>query len=133
MLEQRQSLIEERRKAAADTKRQKEAIAKVMEEVRTNASKANKLISQALTGKLSFSDLTGGGNGGGKKRSKSAGDTSMSKNKTSSDLLGLDRRNQSAGDDEFNADINASQHQFHPSVVESGNAKPYISPYDSVA
>ena len=46
MLEQRKTLIDDRRKAAAQTKKQKEAIARVMEEVRTNASKAQKLITQ---------------------------------------------------------------------------------------
>jgi hypothetical protein len=57
MLEQRQSLIEERRKSAIMTRLQKEAIAKMMEEVRTNASKASKIINQAVSGKFSLDTI----------------------------------------------------------------------------
>lgn len=127
MLDQRQTLIQERRRAAAETKKQKDAIAKVMEEVRTNATKANKLISQALTGKLSFSDLTSTGGGGGT-RSKSAAEKSVKKNKTTSHLLGLDRESKSAGD---NSDVDASQHNFL-TTSDATASKPYVSPYDSI-
>lgn len=59
MLTQKQSLIQDRRDAARKTKMQKEQIAKVMEELRCNASKANKIITLAMSGKVSLSDLTG--------------------------------------------------------------------------
>ena len=58
MLDQRRQLIQERRRAAAETKRQKELIAKAMEDVRSNATKANQLITNALAGKLSLADIT---------------------------------------------------------------------------
>lgn len=73
MLEQRHALLEERRKAAIQTKRQKEQLARMMEEVRTNATKASKLITQALSGKLSLDSLaaTDGGSKKTKKRPQS--------------------------------------------------------------
>jgi hypothetical protein len=51
-------LIKQRREAAAKTKLQKDAIAKVMEQVRTDASKANKIIKMVMSGKGTISELT---------------------------------------------------------------------------
>ena len=68
MLNMKVKLIDDRRKASASTKLQKDAIAKVMEEVRSNASKANKIITQALTGKISIASLTGDSSPGKKKK-----------------------------------------------------------------
>mmetsp|Transcript_31455 Transcript_31455/g.45274 ORF Transcript_31455/g.45274 Transcript_31455/m.45274 type:complete len:324 (-) Transcript_31455:212-1183(-) len=104
MIEQRRALIKERREAARATKLQKEAIAKVMEEVRTNASKANKIITQALSGKITLESLTAPPTSPGG-RSKSASVRRL-KNTTSADSLGLagGRTSKSAGDntEDFN-------------------------------
>ncbi len=130
MLDQRSALIHERRKAAIATKLKKESIAKVMEEVRTNATKANKIIAQALTGKITLESLTGGDSMA--KRSKSADKLrkKTASQRMSADALGLGRNSKSAGgyEDTFDEDKLYS-------AVEAGDAsaaKPYISPYDSV-
>ena len=52
-------LTDDRRKSAAATKLQKEKISAVMESVRSDASKAQKIISKALSGKISLAALTG--------------------------------------------------------------------------
>jgi hypothetical protein len=131
MLDQRSALIHERRKAAIATKLKKESIAKVMEEVRTNATKANKIIAQALTGKITLESLTGGGDSMAK-RSKSADKLrkKTASQRMASDALGLGRNSKSAGgfEDTFDEDKLYS-------ALEAGDAspaKPYISPYDSV-
>lgn len=134
MLTQREELVAERRRAAAETKRQKEAITKVMDEVRTNATKASKLISAALSGKLSFADLTKTSTSSPVSRTKSA--SRDRKTKTSSDLLGLDRESKSAGNngDEYNNDVKASDHEYFNTAADGATpSKPYVSPYDSIA
>jgi len=65
-------LTDDRRKNAAATKIQKEKISKVMESVRSDASKAQKIISKALSGKISLAALTGTEGKKVPKRSKSA-------------------------------------------------------------
>jgi hypothetical protein len=52
MLSLRQQLTNDRRKAAAAIRIQKENVTKVMEEVRCNASKANKMINAAMSGEI---------------------------------------------------------------------------------
>lgn len=140
MLEQKKALIEERKRAAAATKIQKEAIAKVMEEVRTNASKANKIISQALSGKVTLESLTapGGGKGGkgsSKKRPKSASRSGKSLNgddRIESSTMGLGRQSHSAGafdkDDLDDGEMEASNKMY--SLPNHNPPTPYISPYD---
>lgn len=120
MLQMRRSLIDDRRRAAAQTKRQKEAIAAVMEEVRTNASKAAKLIGKAMTGNISLASLTGGDKIA-KKTSKKA--------KSTAELLGLERESQSAGQAiERPAGMEERLYSQNPDAVAP---KPYISPFDS--
>lgn len=60
MLEQRRMLIAERRKAAAETKRQKELLTKAMEEIRSNATKASHFVEDALSGRMSIHDIARG-------------------------------------------------------------------------
>ena len=120
MLSTRLSLIADRRDAAAKTKRQKEQIAAVMEEVRCNASKAAKLISKAMSGQISLGELTGTGSPSGKKK--------KNKTKTSQELLGLDRESVSAGDAiERPAGMQQKVYSQNPENVPP---KPYISPFD---
>jgi len=124
MLSTRLSLIADRRDAAAKTKRQKEQIAAVMEEVRCNASKAAKLISKAMSGQISLGELTGTGSPSGKKKKNN-------KAKTSQELLGLDRESVSAGDAiERPAGMQQKVYSQNPENVPP---KAYISPFDQPA
>lgn len=146
MINQRTALIQERRKAAIATKLKKESIAKVMEEVRTNASKANKIIAQALTGKITLESLTSTGGSVDGKRSKSADKlrkktaSQRGANDLSSDALGLGRKVKSAGGQsgfdtaEFERGMEAADHLAYSAVAPQNSSppKPYISPYDSV-
>lgn len=149
MINQRSALIQERRKAAIATKLKKESIAKVMEEVRTNASKANKIIAQALTGKITLESLTstGGGSIDGKRsksadklRKKTASQRSGQNDLLSSDALGLGRKVKSAGGQsgydtaEFERGMEAADKLAYSAVAPQNSSppKPYISPYDSV-
>lgn len=120
MLTMRQKLIADRRQAAAQTKRQKEQIAAVMEEVRTNASKAAKLIGKAMTGQISLASLTGGD--ATKKKKK--------KTKSTADLLGLDRESISAGESiERPPGMKERLYSQDPNVTIS--PKPYVSPFET--
>jgi hypothetical protein len=108
----------------------------VMEEVRTNASKANKIISQALSGKVTLESLTSNpaasssspSPGGRKGRSKSAAAKSGGGGKTvSADSLGLGQRNsKSAGGGE--ADEEGAELRY--SLSQQSPPKPYKSPYE---
>jgi len=127
MIDQKRALIQERRKAAIATKLKKESIAKVMEEVRTNASMANKIITQALTGKITLESLTSSSTT--EKRSKSADKLRKKVHKTQSDSLGLGRNVRSAGGEyEGEEQINPAQY----SGVKESPSKPYVSPYDAI-
>lgn len=59
MVSMKAKLTNDRRQSAASTKLQKEKIAAVMDSVRSDASKAQKIISKALSGKISLAALTG--------------------------------------------------------------------------
>eukprot|EP01038_Epipyxis_sp_PR26KG_P014118 gene14118-18944_t len=108
LVDQKRSLIEERRRAARETKIQKESIAKVMEEVRTNASKANKIITQALSGKITLDSLLKSNDSNQSlSRSTSAKKRRSKKDKqvtTSATMLGLNNRSSiSAGNEGLSA------------------------------
>lgn len=146
MLQQKEALKKERKIASINTKRQKESIAKVMEEVRTNASKASKIISMALTGKVSLEALTQQSSGKKKKRAKSA---TNKHSKTSPEKLGLgdDRESRSAGahgggggtgkkeyDDDMARGMEASEKLDKVYGAAPGALSPpkaYVSPYDA--
>ena len=120
MLDMKRKLIEDRRRNGAQTKLQKDAIAKVMEEVRSNASKANKIITQALTGKISLETLIGSEERVSKSKKKK-------RSKSAVKLKPIDssaRPSHSAGDitQSFKSNIN--------SEAETP-IKAYISPYDA--
>lgn len=127
MLDQRRNLIEERRRAAAATKRQKETITKVMEEVRSNASKATHLVTSAMMGTLSIHDIASGKDIFSASRSKSAEKKEGKKSKTTADLLSLDR-SKSAGS--FPLDSMPPQGAKKSFLTEDSVVLPYISPYD---
>ena len=107
----------------------------MMEEVRTNASKANKIISQALSGKVTLESLTSNpaasssspSPGGRKGRSKSAAAKSGGGKSVSADSLGLGQRNsKSAGGEE--ADEEGAELRY--SLAQQSPPKPYKSPYE---
>ena len=60
MLCQKQSISEERRRASASIRLQRENITRIMEEVRNDASKASRIISLAMSGKVPLQDLAAG-------------------------------------------------------------------------
>ena len=149
MLQTKHSLIQERKKAAAKTRVQKESIAKVMEEVRNNATKANKIISMALTGKISLDALTASGSSGPgsmTKRSKSAttGGMSGSKGKRGSKRgdrkvhaedvgLGRDSKSSADFDAEFEKTMEGNDQKIvysKPDVPQDRAPQPYKSPYE---
>ena len=124
MFEQRFSLIEARRQAAARAKLQKEAITRVMEEVRSNAAKATKVVNLVKSGGVSLEELVGPNS------ILSPGKVRKKKNRarsSSSESLGMNRGSQSAGSPtEPNTMID----------IEFGSGKDeeprlYVSPYDS--
>jgi hypothetical protein len=125
MLSMKQKLVADRRMAAAQTKRQKEMIAGVMEEVRTNASKAAKLIGKAMSGNVSLAELTGAGS------PKSAKKKKKPRAATTTELMGLDRE----GRESVSAGPALERPPGMPEKVYSNPAdnippKPYISPFD---
>lgn len=140
MLEQRQQLIEERRRAAINTKLQKENISKMMEEVRTNASKANKIIGKAMSGKMSLESILGSStasparsNSGPGRRKKGHG--------VSADSVGLGR-SKSAGnntddyeqtfENEYGGGNEGDKYKYSlPEIPKSGQPQEYTSPYDA--
>lgn len=118
MEEQRQALIEERRKASISTKLQKESIAKMMEEVRTNASKANKLIRKAMTGGVTMDSLLGHSSSPSRSRSTEGSRTRKSKT--------MQARSQSAVGESrelTEADLKYSNALSHSAP------QPFVSPY----
>lgn len=121
MLQQKQSLIQDRRDAARKTKMQKEQIAKVMEELKSSATKANKIISLAMTGKVSLSDLTAPTK---KKQRPSTGKKSKS---TTNDILrqGTTHSAGSMGND------NSNPSYFDDNNSNDETPKPYKSPYEA--
>jgi hypothetical protein len=125
MLDQRQHLVAERRKAANATRLQKEQIAKVMEEIRANATKANKLITASLSGKVSLDSLLGTGSDNSKSRSRSA--EKKKKAKSTGELLGIANRN--GGSHSADAVDQTSRMMYSQKDADSA-ARPYVSPYD---
>jgi hypothetical protein len=127
MLNMKVKLIDDRRKASASTKLQKDAIAKVMEEVRSNASKANKIITQALTGKISIASLTGDSSPGKKKKK-------IARSKSATRLAPIEpplRPTYSAG--EIQAEDALKSRLKGTQGVQEGVVRPYVSPYDANA
>ena len=126
LLKEKQQLVEQRKRAAAEARLQKEKMIKAMELLRSDAGEADKVIKKVLTGKASLNDLVGGGSktaGATKKRTKSK------KNMSTSELLGLSRTSKSAGDD---SDMDMHSNLQQSRGGDTGSAPlPYISPYES--
>lgn len=122
MFEQRFSLIEARRQAAAKAKLQKEAITRVMEDVRSSAAKANKVVNLVKSGGVSLEELVGSSSmlSPGKVRKK------KDKIKTSMELLGMNRGSQSAG---AQAEVEGYDAGF--AFQNEEEPRRYVSPYET--
>ena len=149
MLNQRKSLVQERKRAAAKTKLQKESIAKVMDEVRTNASMANKIITQALTGKITLESLTSPSKikaVAGLGRSKTAGNKGTRRSsgggggggdrEVDANRMALSRETKSAGQDaEFENHMENPENRKTyslPTLPPQNAPQTYKSPYDGI-
>jgi hypothetical protein len=125
MIEQRVSLIEARRESAARAKLQKEQITRVMDEVRSNPAKADKVVRLIQSGKVSLESIMGmngimGGTGNSPKKSKSKG------SKSTSELLAMDRASLSAG---MSGNYALLFDSGYP-LAKSDDPKAYVSPYE---
>jgi len=127
MLEARKSLIQQRRETAVKTKKQKDDINKLMESVRTDQSKANKIITMALKGNMTLNSImTPERTSTGKKKKK------VKRSKTSNSMLssnGREKSSFSAGDAGQSRTMGDSMKfemdDGHP------NPQPYVSPYET--
>jgi hypothetical protein len=120
MLGMKESMIGDRRQQANKTRLQKEKIAAVMDEVRTNATKAQKLITKAMSGGVTLDALIGDKNKKKKKKKKNGLAT------TSSLLEG------SAYDTFEAADAPAEKRTYNSDGMEgAADSKAYQSPYDA--
>lgn len=124
MFEQRFSLIEARRQAAARAKLQKEAITRVMEEVRSNAAKATKVVNLVKSGGVSVEELVGPNS------ILSPGKIRKKKNRvrsSSSESLGMNRGSQSAGSP------TEAGAMFDAEFISGKDEEPrlYVSPYET--
>jgi hypothetical protein len=129
-------LIKQRREAAAKTKLQKDAIAKVMEQVRTDASKANKIIKMVMSGKGTIAELTSASPSPTRARSSSSGrrhggspggnSMQMSHSGGAMSFKHDDRHSQSAG-----ANFAGSSTSFMKETNPAPQA--YVSPYATVS
>lgn len=130
MVEQRQQLIAQRRETSIKTKKQKEDINTLMDGVRTDANKANKIISMALSGKVDLAELASPGkNKKKKKRSKSSNGRP---GQGSSKLLGASgTQSFSAGD--MNQQSGSMDGFKQHDSMDDGQPNPsrYISPYET--
>lgn len=127
MLVQKQSLIKDRRKASAQTKLQKEQISKVVEEIRTNATKANQLITLALSGKLDFKEFAKGGDKATLNKNKNKSNSSSSNALNTSQ----ERLTKSSGDVGGGNDLSNHEYFNKTNPEIDGMQKPYASPYES--
>jgi len=129
-LQQKQALILERRKTASQTRLQKESIGKVMEEIRSNANKAQKLITQALSGKVTLASLQNSATKKGKRPKSSSG--RMNKSKTTGELLNLNNTAPARGGSAGNGDSSELNNVVVKKQYGTNNdehVQAYVSPY----
>jgi hypothetical protein len=133
MVKQKEDILFERKKHAGMSRNEKEKLTKVMEELRTNTSKANKIISKGLKSNVPLSSIVFGSD---EKRASSAGP--KTKRKTKASTLGFPSRDSSSAD--HNASFFESNESTSP-VINGGHSKlysapdeskpfPYVSPYE---
>ncbi len=123
LLEARQSLIKQRRETSIQTKKQKDDLNRLMEEVRTDASKANKIITMAMKGNMSLKSIvtsTSERSSTGTMKKKKSG------NRSGSDSDGGRGATHSAGDVPSHPHGDSMRFDMH----EGQDPLPYISPYE---
>ena len=138
LLAQKDALIDERRKTAAATRIQKESIAKVMDEIRSNANKAQKLITQALSGKVTLASLTSASNSPSPNRARPKSTGKLNTSKTTNTLLNLNKttgpelnRSASANNMNESSDLNniVKTKQYGFKDDDNTKVQAYVSPY----
>lgn len=127
MLDQKEELIARRRETAIKTKRQKEEINNLMEGVRTDANKANKIITMALSGKVDLAELASPNKT--KKKKKRSKSSNGRPSQTTSKLLGQSATQSfSAGEQQSGSMDGFKRHD----EMDDDQASPsrYVSPYE---
>lgn len=131
LYDQKRSLIEQRKRAAAEARLQKEQMLRAMESLKSDPAQADKMIKKALAGKLSASDIVTGKSGMGGSTKKSG------KSKSTSELLGLKRTSNSAGAGNQQSQVDINNQISSQGGRERGDRDAmsapmaYKSPYDS--
>ena len=121
LISTRRDLIKQRRETAINTKRQKDEINKVMEQVRTDAAKANKIIKTVMSGNGSISSLTAKLTSPPKSKKNSSFDK---KAKTSDSLLRVSKSANAVGSERSGGPtVNYSTKDEGP------GPQAYVSPY----
>lgn len=134
LIETRKTLVEQRKVQSLRAKLEKDKINKIMEEVRSDATKANKIINMALQGKVSLNAISTASpqrsiSSDGKKKksssSKTVGSSNSSGHDNSNDIGGGGRSHSAPGQKD--------SHQPARFKMDDGlqNPLPYISPYDT--
>lgn len=126
LLDARQQLIKQRRETSIKTKKQKDDLNRLMESVRTDASKANKIITMAMKGNLSLKSImstTGerSSTGGRTKKSKSGRSVTSSPSDHRGTTKSAGDGYQLSGGDSMRFELQESNHK---------DPLPYISPYE---
>jgi hypothetical protein len=136
LITNRSDLIRQRRETAIKTKLQKDAINKVMEQVRTDAGKANRIIKMVMSGQGTIAQLTSAspsptrGRSNSEKRTKSKSPTTSQFGHTAP--ANPNRHSQSAGAADFQrmaADGGSGGHFRKTDPQPAPQA--YISPYET--
>ena len=135
LITNRNDLIRQRRETAIKTKLQKDAINKVMEQVRTDAGKANRIIKMVMSGQGTIGQLTSASPSPTRGRSSSEKRTNKSKSPTHGHTAPANpnRHSQSAGASDFQrmaADGGGGGH-FYKTVDSQPAPQAYISPYET--
>ena len=124
MVDQKEKLLKDRRAMAAQVRLQKENIAKTMDELRTNAAKANKIIEKAMNSSVPLTELLG---------STTLSPTKKQKGTKSSKSLASSSRGSKSADNPFFANSmsapNTAGSMRSFSLEDDAEPKPYQSPY----
>jgi hypothetical protein len=125
MVATRKDLIKQRRETAIKTRLQKDQINKVMEQVRTDAAKANKIIKMVMSGQGTISSLTADMTNGSSDSPKKG---SSGRAKTASTLLNSkdSRQSKSATASGFERSGGPT---YSAASGDGGDAQAYVSPY----
>ncbi len=134
MLQEKQTLIQQRRQFASQARIQKQAMLQAMDRIRTDADKADEVIKKVLSGKASISDVLNQTNANktSTKTKKKKKNTAYN-DKSSATLIGLSRTSQSApsAGEDYDAAIEMHTQLKNNRSGPPAAPLPYISPYDT--